>query len=131
MMPHKTPRGQAALQRLSSFEGTPHPFDKTKRMVCPNALKNLRLKPNRKYCVLGELSHKVGWKHRDLVARLEEKRNVKGKATYLKRKAQKIQKDKATVEAVRPCPPIIRLPSSRLVSRKSIRCFTFSRLSLF
>jgi len=28
MIPHKTPRGAAALERLKAFEGVPYPYDK-------------------------------------------------------------------------------------------------------
>ena len=44
MIPHKTSRGQAAMQRLKVFEGIPAPFDKMKRMVVPEALRVLRMK---------------------------------------------------------------------------------------
>jgi hypothetical protein len=52
MVPHKTPRGAAALERLKLFEGVPPPYDKKKRMVVPDALRVLRLKPGRKYCTV-------------------------------------------------------------------------------
>jgi large subunit ribosomal protein L13Ae len=39
MIPHKTKRGVAALERLKAFEGIPAPYDKMKRMVIPDALK--------------------------------------------------------------------------------------------
>jgi len=45
MLPHKSPRGAAALQRLKVFEGIPFPYDVKKRMVVPEALKVLRIKP--------------------------------------------------------------------------------------
>ena len=48
MLPHKTKRGQAALERLKVFDGIPPPYDKKKRMVVPAALKVVRLKPTRK-----------------------------------------------------------------------------------
>jgi large subunit ribosomal protein L13Ae len=48
MIPHKTERGKLALKRLQAFEGMPSPYDKSKRMVVPSALKVLRLKPGRK-----------------------------------------------------------------------------------
>lgn len=70
MIPHKTARGAAAMQRLKVFEGVPPPYDKKKRMVVPQALRVLRLKPGRKYCTVGRLSHEVGWKYQDVVARL-------------------------------------------------------------
>ena len=52
MTPHKSARGAAALERLKLFEGVPPPFDKKKRMVVPEALRVLRLKPGRKYCTV-------------------------------------------------------------------------------
>jgi ribosomal protein uL13 len=69
MVPHKTARGAAAMERLKVFEGIPPPYDKKKRMVVPQALRVLRLKPGRKYCTVGRLSHEVGWKYQDVVAR--------------------------------------------------------------
>lgn len=39
MIPHKTKRGAGALARLKAYEGVPPPYDKTKRMVIPDALK--------------------------------------------------------------------------------------------
>lgn len=69
MIPHKTARGAAALQRLKCFEGVPAPYDKKKRMVVPQALRVLRLKPGRKYCTVGRLGHEFGWKYQDVVAR--------------------------------------------------------------
>lgn len=35
MIPHKTARGAAALERLKVFEGVPPPYDKQKKMVVP------------------------------------------------------------------------------------------------
>lgn len=69
MIPHKTARGAAALERLKVFEGVPPPYDKKKRVVVPQALRILRLRPGRKYCTVGRLSHEVGWKYQDVVAR--------------------------------------------------------------
>jgi large subunit ribosomal protein L13Ae len=67
MVPHKTARGAAAMQRLKVFEGVPPPYDRQKRMVIPQALRTLRLKPGRKWCKLGRLSHEVGWKYQSVV----------------------------------------------------------------
>ena len=39
MIPLKTMRGAAVLERLKAFEGVPAPSDKMKRMVIPDALK--------------------------------------------------------------------------------------------
>ena len=69
MIPHKTARGAAAIERLKVFEGVPPPYDKKQRVVVPQALRVLRLKPGRKFCTVGRLSHEVGWKYQDVVAR--------------------------------------------------------------
>uniref|UniRef100_A0A8C9CJ76 Large ribosomal subunit protein uL13 n=1 Tax=Phocoena sinus TaxID=42100 RepID=A0A8C9CJ76_PHOSS len=53
MLPHKTKRGQAALDCLKVFDGIPPPYDKKKWMVVPAALKVVRLKPTRKFAYLG------------------------------------------------------------------------------
>lgn len=50
MLPHKTARGMAALKRLKAFDGIPHPYDLKKRMVLPSAIRQVALKPRRKYC---------------------------------------------------------------------------------
>ncbi|KAG5188474.1 60S ribosomal protein L13a [Tribonema minus] len=99
MIPHKTHRGQLAMARLKAFEGIPAPFDKQKRMVVPAALKVLRLAPGRKHCVLGRLSTEVGWRHGDLVERLEAKRKVRSEAFYQKKKANAQLRVKAEAAA--------------------------------
>merc|ERR1712119_115289 len=95
MVPHKTERGKNAMKRLQTFEGVPPPYDKKKRMVIPSALKVLRLKPGRKFCSLGRLSHDVGWKYQDIVAALEAKRKVKGEAFH----NRNVTKAKAVADA--------------------------------
>uniref|UniRef100_A0A453LUT7 60S ribosomal protein L13a-4 n=1 Tax=Aegilops tauschii subsp. strangulata TaxID=200361 RepID=A0A453LUT7_AEGTS len=67
MIPHKTARGEAALARLKAYEGVPPPYDRTKRMVIPDALKVLRLQPGHRYCLLGQLSKEVGWNYADTI----------------------------------------------------------------
>ncbi|KAA8497918.1 60S ribosomal protein L13a [Porphyridium purpureum] len=99
MLPHKTERGQEALGRLKVFEGIPPPYDKMKRMVVPDALRVVRLAPRRKHCVLGRLSHEVGWKYQDVLARLETKRKVHSAAYYQRKKALDKLKRKATESA--------------------------------
>lgn len=87
MIAHKTARGQAALERLQVFEGIPAPFDTQKRVVVPQALRVLRLKPGRKYTTLSRLSSEVGWNYNDVVDKLEERRKVKSAAYYEKKQA--------------------------------------------
>jgi len=93
MIPHKTSRGTEALKRLKIFEGMPPPYDKKKRMVVPDALRILRLKPGRKYTTISRLSSEVGWKYGEVVKKLEEKRKVKSKEFYNRKK--KLAKIKA------------------------------------
>ena len=59
MIPHKTKRGAAALERLKVYEGVPPPYDKQKRLVVPDALKVLRLQHGHKFCKLGDLATSV------------------------------------------------------------------------
>jgi len=103
MIPHKTSRGAAALNRLKVFEGVPPPYDKQKRMVVPQAIRVLRLQPGRKYCTVGRLGHEHGWKYQDVVARLEERRKAKGAAYYERKKLAQRQlseaKKNATVDS--------------------------------
>jgi len=95
MMPHKTSRGAAALQRIKLFEGMPPPYDRQKKMVIPQALRVLRLKPGRKYCTIKRLSHEFGWHGKEVVERLEEKRKVKGQAYYERKQATRQTRTKA------------------------------------
>jgi len=95
MVAHKTARGAAALDRIKLFEGVPPPYDKMKRMVVPSALRILKLKPGRKYTTIGRISHEVGWKYQDVVAKLEEKRKAKSAAYYQRKKAVVALKSKA------------------------------------
>merc|ERR1719249_446382 len=89
MLPHKTPRGKEALDRLKVFEGIPPPYDKKKRMVVPSALRVIKMHPSRKYCSLDRLAHEVGWKYQGVVATLEAKRKVKSEEYYKRKKADK------------------------------------------
>eukprot|EP00607_Mallomonas_marina_P007766 CAMPEP_0182417298 /NCGR_PEP_ID=MMETSP1167-20130531/1727_1 /TAXON_ID=2988 /ORGANISM="Mallomonas Sp, Strain CCMP3275" /LENGTH=197 /DNA_ID=CAMNT_0024590731 /DNA_START=46 /DNA_END=639 /DNA_ORIENTATION=+ len=99
MIPHKTVRGALALSRLAAFEGIPEPYDKKKRMVVPAALKVLRMRADRNFCVLGDLSKEVGWGYSDLIKRLETQRKVKEQAFYTEKKATKALRGKAEAAA--------------------------------
>ncbi|KAL6478354.1 hypothetical protein MHYP_G00141890 [Metynnis hypsauchen] len=88
MLSHKTKRGQAALERLKVFDGIPPPYDKRKRVVVPAALKIVRLKPTRKFALLGRLAHEVGWKYQAITTTLEERRKEKARMRYNKKRVQ-------------------------------------------
>ncbi|XP_055587219.1 60S ribosomal protein L13a [Uranotaenia lowii] len=89
MVPHKTKRGANALRRLKLYEGMPPPYDKQKKLCVPIAMRQLCLRPDRKYCDVGRVAHEVGWKYRDVVANLEAKRKIKARLTYLHKKKLK------------------------------------------
>lgn len=95
MLPHKTPKGKAALQHLKVFEGIPFPYDQKKRMVVPEALKVLRLKAHRKFCVLGDLASSSGWTKATLIVNLEEKRKAKSEKYYQIKQKKVVAKAKA------------------------------------
>lgn len=92
-------RGQKALERLKTFEGIPEPYDKMKRMVCPEALRVNKIAPGRKYCVLGRLSKEVGWNYGPLIERLEETRKAASQEFYVSKKAATAAKAKAAKSA--------------------------------
>merc|ERR1719265_1302004 len=100
MIPHKTARGAASMDRLKSFDGIPHPYDRKKRMVIPAALKVLRLKPHRRFTKLADLAKEVGWKCKELLERLESARKVRGNAYFLKKKAAVKARSTAAKKAV-------------------------------
>lgn len=82
MLPHKTSRGAAALERLKVFEGVPEPWASRKRMVVPAAMRVLRLKPGRRFCTVGDLSSQVGWKYAEVLSKLEGERKATSKAYH-------------------------------------------------
>ena len=100
MVPRKTARGQAALAKLKVFDGCPHPYDTKEKMVVPQALRVLQLAPNRKYTVLSEIASRVGWNHKDLVARLEEKRKARAQ-TWYERKQDKLKQKETALDKLK------------------------------
>ena len=95
MLPRKTARGQAALNRLKTFDGIPFECESVKRMVVPQALRVLRIKPTRKFTVLGELAEHAGWKQRSMVQKLTLKKAARIAAHAKVVKAQRKIRDQA------------------------------------
>ena len=62
-------------------------------------MKVLRLRADRNFTVLGELSKEVGWGYTDLVARLEAQRKIKEQAFYAEKKSENAAKSKAVLAA--------------------------------
>eukprot|EP01023_Acetabularia_acetabulum_P041651 TRINITY_DN406_c0_g1_i1.p2 TRINITY_DN406_c0_g1~~TRINITY_DN406_c0_g1_i1.p2 ORF type:complete len:190 (-),score=39.31 TRINITY_DN406_c0_g1_i1:187-756(-) len=98
MLPHRTKRGAAALDRLKCFEGVPAPYDKLKRVVVPAAVKVLRLQHGRRFCKLSELSTQVGWKQADVVKDLEDKRKAEALEFYKEKKRLSQLREKAIAQ---------------------------------
>eukprot|EP00792_Barthelona_sp_PAP020_P006178 TRINITY_DN2931_c0_g1_i3.p1 TRINITY_DN2931_c0_g1~~TRINITY_DN2931_c0_g1_i3.p1 ORF type:complete len:153 (+),score=39.85 TRINITY_DN2931_c0_g1_i3:207-665(+) len=82
MVPHKTARGAAALDRLKCFDGVPTPYDKVKRVVIPSALAAARLAPARKVTTLKRLAMEVGWHYGEVVDSLEQRRKDRSEAYH-------------------------------------------------
>ena len=95
MIPHKTHRGKCAMERVKCFEGVPEEYATKKRVVVPDAFRVTRLKPGRRFCVLGRLSHEIGWKQQEAVQRLEAKRKAQDAVYYETKKAAVAKADKA------------------------------------
>ena len=70
---------------MKVFDGVPAPYDCKKKKVVPEALKVLRMQNHRKFCKLGDLCTKVGWKMQGLIETLEEKRKTRAKNFYQKK----------------------------------------------
>ena len=87
MIPHKTARGKAAMERLKIFEGIPHPYSHCKRVSVVSALRTLRLLPGRRYCTLSQISTHFGWSKADLLEKLETKRQDRAQQ-YFDRKTK-------------------------------------------
>lgn len=90
------------LTACQVFEGVPEPFDMKKRMVVPAALKVLHSKSIRKTTSLDRLATEAGWKHSELIKKLEAERITKAQAFYAEKKAEinlKAKAEKAAAEA--------------------------------
>jgi len=88
MLPHKSQKGAAALGRLKCFDGCPLSWNAKKKMVVPDALKVVRLKPRSKWTTQGVVSKNCGWNGTDLINELEVgriTRNSKWHKTRLQR----------------------------------------------
>ena len=95
MVPHKTKKGTAALNRMKIFEGCPHPYATRKKMCVARALKVVRLRHGRKNCLLGALSKSIGWNQGAVVARLEAKRLERSQKYYTAKHTLKVAVEKS------------------------------------
>lgn len=68
-------------------------------MVVPAALRVLRLQPIRRTIQVGDLAGEMGWKHADLIKRLESQRKIKNEAFYARVKTLAKQRQEAVAKA--------------------------------
>ena len=83
---------------LQCFEGIPPAYQRANRVVVPAAFRVTKLKPGRKYTVLGDLAKRVGWKYEEIVQKLEAKRVRLGKIAYGQKKLDAKLRAKAVEE---------------------------------
>lgn len=89
----------------NSFAAARCSLSQMKRMVVPDALRVTRLKPGRRYCLLGRISAESGWNYKELVERLEDKRKTDALEFYAKKK--ELAKARAEVAASVPKPAVL------------------------
>jgi large subunit ribosomal protein L13Ae len=92
MVPHTTPKGAAAMGRLNCFYGVPLSLNAKKKMVIPDALKQVRLRPRSKFCNIGDIAKECGWTKSGLIEELETKRVSKNREWHTRR--VKLNKDR-------------------------------------
>jgi len=97
MLPHKTKRGAAALGRLKCFDGCPLSWNSKKKMVVPDALKVVRLKPRSRHCVQGDVLVQCGWNSSELLRDLEVKRAARN-STWHKTRTQRLKDREAKLK---------------------------------
>uniref|UniRef100_A0A8C5PNA7 Large ribosomal subunit protein uL13 n=1 Tax=Leptobrachium leishanense TaxID=445787 RepID=A0A8C5PNA7_9ANUR len=109
MLPHKTKRGQAALERLKVFDGIPPPYDKVSSSLqtltsqsrdvdTVSVAHGVLVLILTQYAYLGRLAHEVGWKYQAVTAALEEKRKEKANLYYKKKKLKLKRQAEKNVE---------------------------------
>ncbi|EFJ21412.1 hypothetical protein SELMODRAFT_417433 [Selaginella moellendorffii] len=64
-----------ALRNFKAYDGCPPPYGVVKKMVIPDALKVLRMRRERPFCLLGALARDLGWEGGDFVAKYDKKQN--------------------------------------------------------
>ena len=100
MIAHKTTRGAEALKRLHVYDGCPPRYSRVKKMVIPDALRTLVMKPTSKYIRLGDLASRMGWSYGPLIKKLERSRLHYAKVWY-HRKVRAMKKHQKALKAFR------------------------------
>ncbi|WUR04967.1 ribosomal protein uL13 [Vairimorpha necatrix] len=94
MIPYKFHKGKEALKNLECHEGIPSEFINSERVMFPECLLKYCNKPGKKYCLLGELLVKFGWKHSKIVKELTDSILEKEKSWETTSEIEKIVESK-------------------------------------
>jgi len=104
MLPHKKPRGKAAMSRISVYDGIPPRFAHVKKMKVIPAFRCIKLDPNRPYTSLGRLMANFGWTHGKLMCKLEDKRRIKQAQVWrIQKEIHQFRKRAVKIVAKRYC----------------------------
>ena len=95
MIPHKTPKGAAALGRVKCFDGCPLSLNATKKFVVRDALKCIRLKPRSRYCNLADVATCAGWTKGSVINKFEAKRAGNNREWHLRRVKARTNRNKS------------------------------------
>ncbi|CDI87826.1 60S ribosomal protein L13a, putative [Eimeria praecox] len=105
--PRRGPYHMRAPSRIfwrAVYEGVPVKYERKKKVVVPQALRVMRLRPGRDFCRLGELSGMVGWSKGSLISRLEEKRKERSAKFYARKQTEAKAKAAAMKEVTGSMP---------------------------
>lgn len=72
---------------LETYEGIPEQYETKKKFTCHGAYHAVRIQSHRKFCVLKELSKRVGWNYSEVVEKLEKERKTRSNSWYKQKKA--------------------------------------------
>lgn len=100
MINYKTAKGAAALALLETYEGVPEKYETKKKWTCHAAYHPVRIQSHRKFCVLKELSKRVGWNYSEVVEKLEKQRKERSSRWYNQKKAQNKLLEQAKKDAL-------------------------------
>jgi len=89
MINYKTTAGSAALTLLECYEGVPEKYETKKKWSCHAAFHAVRMQAHRKFCVLKDLSKRVGWNYSEVVEKLEGQRKIRASQYYNQKKKSK------------------------------------------
>ncbi|OIR56788.1 MAG: 60S ribosomal protein L13A [Amphiamblys sp. WSBS2006] len=88
MVPHKTARGEASMERLKTFDGIPAEFSTVSCAIVPEAHRTHAIKRGYVTVELGKVAASFGWKHAEVIKRAGERRSEELEKTAEEKKTQ-------------------------------------------